>query len=150
MSNKAAGTRFEKEFAERMARHGFWVHLFQDNHNGQPGDVIAARDGNAYLFDCKSCEKNHFRLSRMEENQLNAMELFHMTGNRRGMFAIQFQSGPVYLVDYLVLKELRDQGMKSLKRTEMHLYGRTFEDWMAEQDISPRRGGGRNAYRHWQ
>ena len=85
MSNKAAGTRFEKEFAGILADNWFWVHLFQDNRNGQPCDVIAARDGNAYLFDCKDCQGNRFPLSRMEENQYNAMKLFRLTGNKRGM-----------------------------------------------------------------
>ena len=51
MSNKSAGTQFEREFASRLAAEGFWVHRFQDNKNGQPCDVIAARDGEAYLFD---------------------------------------------------------------------------------------------------
>lgn len=48
MSNKSAGTQFEREFAARLAAEGFWVHRFQDNKNGQPCDVIAARNGEAY------------------------------------------------------------------------------------------------------
>lgn len=90
MSNKATGSQFEKRFAAILSHNRFWVHIFQDNCNGQPCDVMAARDGETYLFDCKNCEKERFLLSRMEENQLNAMELFYMTGNKRGMFVIQF------------------------------------------------------------
>ena len=33
MSNKSAGTQFEREFASRLAAEGFWVHRFQDNKN---------------------------------------------------------------------------------------------------------------------
>lgn len=29
MNNKSAGTRFEKEFADILADHWFWVHLFK-------------------------------------------------------------------------------------------------------------------------
>ena len=45
MSNKSNGTDFEKEFAQKLSDHGFWVHRMQDNQNGEPFDVIAARDG---------------------------------------------------------------------------------------------------------
>ena len=51
MSNKSAGTQFEREFAARLAAEGFWVHRFQDNKNGQPCDVIAARNGEAGLMN---------------------------------------------------------------------------------------------------
>ena len=57
MSNKSAGMQFEREFAARLAAEGFWVHRFQDNKNGQPCDVIVARNGEAYLFDCKDCNR---------------------------------------------------------------------------------------------
>ena len=66
------------------------MHRFQDNKNGQPCDVIAARNGETYLVDCKDCQKDVFELRRVEENQYNAMLLFHMTGNSRGMFAVRF------------------------------------------------------------
>ena len=43
MSNKSAGTMFEREFAGKLAKNRFWVHRFQDNKNGQPCDVIAEK-----------------------------------------------------------------------------------------------------------
>lgn len=128
MGNKAAGRAFEREFAGRLAAAGFWVHLFQDNRNGQPCDIITSKEGETYLFDCKNCDKRYFRLSRMEENQLNAMELFNRTGNRGGMFAIRFPQGPIWLADYRVLKGLRDQGIKSLGNSDMKEYARTLEE----------------------
>lgn len=136
MSNKKTGTKFERDFCLLLRENGFWAHGFQCNRNGQPCDVIAARDGASWLFDCKSCEKNYFRLDRMEENQLNSMEMFRLTGNRRGMFAIIFPDKQIYLADYLVLKNLRDSGTKSIGRFDIGRYGRTFEDWVLEQDVS--------------
>ena len=132
MGNKTAGTAFEREFACRLAAEGFWVHLFQDNRNGQPCDIMAAREGETYLFDCKNCDRKYFRLSRMEANQLNAMELFCRAGNRGGMFAIRFPRGPVWLADYRVLRGLRDQGVKSLGISEIRTYARSLEDWLLE------------------
>lgn len=134
MNNKAAGTRFEKEFAEILAAHWFWVHLFQDNKNGQPCDVIAARNGHTYLFDCKDCQGNFFPLKRMEENQYNAMHLFELTGNGKGRFAIRFASQDIYLVDYWQLKALTDSGVKQIDRMDCKIYGCKFEDWLDARD----------------
>ena len=56
MSNKSNGTAFEREFAQMLSEHGFWAHCLKDNQNGQPFDVIAARNGITYVFDCKDCQ----------------------------------------------------------------------------------------------
>ena len=130
MSNKSAGTQFEREFAARLAAEGFWVHRFQDNKNGQPCDVIAARNGEAYLFDCKDCKTDAFSLRRVEENQFNAMRLFDTTGNRRGMFAIRYPDQEIYLVDYEIVKIIRNNGKSSIPRHLIGMYGRTLEDWL--------------------
>lgn len=134
MSNKAAGTRFENAFAEELAAHWFWVHLFQDNKNGQPCDVIACRNGNAYLIDCKDCQTKFFVLSRMEENQLNAMKLFQMTGNGIGLFAIRFQDGAIYLVSYDRLEELKAAGFGRIDATVCRTQGMSLLEWLAERN----------------
>lgn len=136
MGNKEDGRAFERLFAEYLSDAGFWVHLFQDNKNGQPCDMIAAKDGKAYLFDCKNCKKRYFRLERMEENQLNAMELFRMTGNTGGMFAIRFPDGGIYLADYRVLRKLKDQGIKSIGVSEAGTYATCLEGWLEEAEES--------------
>lgn len=135
MGNKHTGTRFEIEFTAMLAARGFWAHRFQDNKNGQPCDVIAARDGEAYLFDCKNCEGDSFRLSRIEENQYNAMKLFEQTGNRRGMFAVRFTAGPIYLVDYEIVRLLMKNGEKRITRSAIGRYGRTLGDWLEEKEM---------------
>lgn len=63
MSNKSSGTGFECDFAEYMAEKGYWAHVFQNNRNGQPFDIILAKDGNTQAGDCKVCENDVFRLS---------------------------------------------------------------------------------------
>lgn len=144
MSNKAAGTRFEREFAARLAAEGFWVHRFQDNKNGQPCDVIAARDGSTYLFDCKDCQRDVFELRRMEENQYNAMQLFLTTGNSRGMFAIRYLAETkIFLVDFQIIQQLKRDGWKSITRNDMPQYGRTLEDWMDEIEVMRSNGNDR-------
>ena len=134
MSNKSTGTKFEKEFAAALADHWFWVHLFQDNKNGQPCDVIACRNGNTYLFDCKDCQTDYFQVSRMEENQYNAMHLFELTGNSRGKFAVRFSPEEIYLVDYWQVKALKDQGVKKLSRKDCKIYGTEFSVWLESRN----------------
>ena len=134
MNNKATGTRFERELASILADYCYWVHLFQDNHNGQPCDIIAARNGHTYLMDCKDCQGNFFQLGRMEENQMNAMKLFELTGNGSGKFAIRFRQGETYLVNYWQLAALKDKGYKRIDRMDCRMYGRELYSWLAERN----------------
>lgn len=134
VSNKTAGSRFEKEFAGILADHWFWVHLFQDNKNGQPCDVIAAKNGRAYLIDCKDCQSEIFPLSRIEENQINAMILFSMMGNAPGMFAIRFPDRKIYLLPYTKLQELQEAGFKRINETVCRTQGMPLEQWLEWSD----------------
>lgn len=132
MSNKSNGTAFERKFAGLLSEEGFWAHCLKDNANGQPFDVIAAKNGRAYVFDCKDCQTDRFALSRIEENQHNAMKLWAETGNHPGMFAVKF-SGRIYLVPYRMLEILIENGTKSISEIEMRRCGRTFEQWCCSQ-----------------
>lgn len=129
MSNKSNGTAFEKEFAWLLSKHGFWVHCLQDNANGQPFDVIAARNGLTYVFDCKDCQGNVFRLNRIEENQDNAMRLWSETGNHPGLFAVRFGER-IYLIPHKVLLILRERGTASLSEQAVLKMGETFSRWI--------------------
>lgn len=129
MSNKSNGTAFEREFAQLLFDNGFWVHLLQDNRNGQPFDVIAAKNGKTYVFDCKDCQTGVFQLSRIEENQRSAMRLWAMTGNRPGMFALNVQ-GLIYVVPFRILEILCENGNRSMSRVEIAKFGRRIESWL--------------------
>ena len=148
MNNKTAGSRFEKEFASILSESGFWVHLFQDNKNGQPCDVIAARNGHTYLFDCKDCQSYAFPLRRIEENQYNAMHLFELTGNSRGKFVIRFPGRQIYMIDYWQLGMLRDKGAKQVILETCQLYGEEFTAWLNARNRIDE-WGGEDASAHW-
>jgi len=147
VSNKKAGSDFEREFAELLAGKGFWVHVFQDNKNGQPCDVVAARNGITYLFDCKNCEKDYFLLSRMEENQYNAMHLFELTGNEKGKFALRFSNQTIYLIDYDLIKHLQGKGIKQIDEPVCKRYGSNIDIWLGNL---PESVGDGNADSDWQ
>lgn len=134
MSNKSTGTAFEREFAQIFADRGFWVHCLRDNANGQPFDLVAVRNNIAYAFDCKECRGNVFRLSRLEENQDNAMALWAETGNQFSFFAIRFGE-KTYLVPHRMLVILKEHRTKQLKETDAAKYGQELFQWLKRRQV---------------
>lgn len=129
MSNKSNGTEFEKEFAQLLFKNSFWVHLMQDNRNGQPFDVIAAKDGETYVFDCKDCTLGMFSLSRIEENQECAMRLWQECGNHEGLFALKLPSG-IRILPYTVAMDLTETGIRRLSGSMLRECTVTFKEWI--------------------
>jgi Holliday junction resolvase len=129
INNKKSGTSFEYDFTNLLSQHGFWVHRLQDNHNGQPFDVIAARNCMTYVFDCKDCQNDIFPLSRIEENQYNAMKLWQECGNSDGLFAMRCSKG-VRIIPFNVLMFLKSKGFKALNKNDLYWYSKPFKEWM--------------------
>ena len=128
MTNKKLGNDFEAKFCEDLFLHGYWVHNMAQNASGQPADVIAVKDGKAFLIDCKVCSGKGFAISRMEENQDLAMELWEACGNSAGWFAILVDE-VVYMFTHTVLKSL--QFVKStLSIDDIKNLGVPFEVWV--------------------
>lgn len=130
VSNKSAGTAFEKEFAQMLAEKGFWVHRLQDNKNGQPADIIAAINESAFLIDCKDCQGDTFQSSRIEPNQRSAMDLWHNCGNESGLFAVRFPTGNVYIVPYLFIKATEKVGIRSYDELFLSSMWTDFNQWV--------------------
>lgn len=104
--NRKQGNAFERELCKDLSLWGFWVHNLAQNKQGQPFDVLAARNGKTYPIDCKVCTHNTFNLSRIEENQKLAMSLWEQTGNGEGWFALKMSNSAVYLISFSTLKSL--------------------------------------------
>ena len=128
MSNKKLGNQFETEFCEILAEEGFWTHNMAQNAAGQPADVIAVKEGKAYLIDCKVCTRDRFAFDRIEENQSLSMELWRECGNGEGWFALEF-SDEVYMVDLVSLRNCQNHHL-SMNRDLAAMYGRTLRDWL--------------------
>lgn len=99
MSNKSEGTKFEQEIADKLYENGWWVHLIQQNKAGQPADIIAVKGDATVLIDCKDCKTKKFDLSRVEENQLNAMKMFVSRSFGQALFVIKL-NGEIYFINY--------------------------------------------------
>ncbi len=96
MINKKLGNDFEREFAEKLSEIGYWVHLLNQNSSGQPADLIAVKNGNGFLIDCKVCTNSYFLLSRIEENQKLAARHWKECNNGDFYFAIKMNE-EIYL-----------------------------------------------------
>ena len=127
--NKKEGNAFERKFCEILSYYGFWVLNVPQNAAGQPADVIAARSGNSFLIDCKVYSRRGFVLSRVEENQRNAMELWQACGNGVGWFAIETMNGEVWMISLDALDEI-GKTKTIASRDDLKRHGCRLIDWV--------------------
>lgn len=128
--NKLIGNHFEQEFCDYLAEHGFWAHNMAQTAAGQPADVVAVKDGIGYLIDCKVCENDRFRLSRIEENQETAMTRWELCGNFPGLFALKLTDGSVWMIHLGPLLALRTAGVSSINAEKIRMMGLELERWV--------------------
>lgn len=128
MSNKKLGNDFESDFCEILAEEGFWVHNLAQNSAGQPADVIAVKEGNAYLIDCKVCSRDRFPIDRIEPNQVMAMDLWRECGNGEGWFALEF-SKDVYMVSLESMWNCKNSH-QSMTSELAEIYGVRLSEWL--------------------
>ena len=120
MNNKRLGNSFERKMCEILASDGWWVHFITPDRRGaQPFDIIAVRDGIPAAIDCKTCEDHIFRLSRLEDNQVNAFAKWLACGNELAYLAV-LHNDDVYMVYY---KHLVKLGCIDLDTMEARYHG---------------------------
>ena len=129
MINKKLGNDFEQELCQILADAGYWTHNFANRKNGQPADIIAVKNGKAYLIDAKECTREIFPLKRMEYNQELSMGLWIECGNIEPYFALKARN-EVYVVDYTTVMELMLKGKKQLNLEDMNKYGVRLATWL--------------------
>ena len=130
MSNKKVGNHFETELCETLAMYGFWCHNLAQNSAGQPADVIAVKNGRAYLIDCKVCSTDKgFALSRVEDNQAFSMELWNECGNGQGWFAIKLPTDDIIMLTYFDIKAC-SHTQSYLSPAEIYEIGKPIEKWV--------------------
>lgn len=129
MTNKKLGNDFEAQFCEILFEEGFWCHNMAQNQAGQPADVIAVRNGKAYLIDCKVCINDTFPFSRIESNQHTAMTLWKQSGNDYGWFALQLSDKDIYMIDHNLMIALSSNQCSIGKDLITH-YGLPLGRWL--------------------
>lgn len=127
--NKKLGNDFEKELSEILYDAGYWVHLLNQNKNGQPADIIAVKNGKAYLIDAKVCMYEVFPFRRIEENQHLSMDMWIECRNITPYFALKARN-EIYMVSYVTIKNLIRKGKKQLNFEDMNKYGTRLATWL--------------------
>lgn len=129
--NRRVGTGFEKQLCMSLSGYGFWAHNLAQNSQGQPFDIIAARNGKSYPIDCKDCAKDIFKMERIEGNQSSAMFLWRETGNGEGWFALRMTNGAVYFLPFSKLESL--SLLKTvLSASEIRQFGVPLGEWVKQ------------------
>ena len=128
MTNKKMGNDFEQELCEKLSEYGFWVHNLAQNKSGQPADIIAVRNGKAYLIDAKVCTGHSFPLSRIEENQTLAMAEWERCGNGDGWFAFKSNDIITFLTKFEI--GIIANGQKAIPVEFLISYGVSFDKWV--------------------
>lgn len=129
--NRRVGTGFEKQLCISLSGYGFWAHNLAQNSQGQPFDIIAARNGKSYPIDCKDCAKDIFKMERIEENQSSAMFLWRETGNGEGWFALRMTNGAVYFLPFSKLESL-SLSKTVLSASEIRRFGVPLREWVEQ------------------
>lgn len=131
MNNKTLGNHFEQDLCEKLSEYGFWVHSLAMNKAGQPADILAVRNKIAYLIDAKVCSNNGFALSRVEENQELAMNLWNERGNGQGWFALKVPTGEIYMIPCFSILAYKNV-QSSLSFNEIHELGKPLAKWVTK------------------
>ena len=129
-SNKKLGNDFEQELCEKLSEYGFWTHNMAMNKAGQPADILAVKNKVAYLIDAKVCSSRGFTLSRVEENQDLAMDLWGKCGNGQGWFALKVPADEIYMIPHVAIQAYK-RVQASLSFSDIHMLGRPLEKWVA-------------------
>lgn len=134
MINKKLGNKFEKELSEILYNAGYWVHLLNQNKNGQPADIIAVKNKKAYLIDAKVCSLEKFAFKRVEENQHLSMQMFIECGNTTPYFALKARN-EIYMLSYKTIRDLIKQGKKQLNFEEINKYSTRLSTWLGIKEV---------------
>jgi Holliday junction resolvase len=131
MTNKKLGNDFEQELCEKLSEYGFWCHNMALNKSGQPADIIAVKNKIAYLIDAKVVSSPRgFTLSRVEENQDLAMDLWNERGNGQGWFAFKIaKTNEIYVMPHFTIKALMAT-QSTLSIIEILQMGKSLDKWV--------------------
>ena len=133
--NRTVGGRFEQELAVKLHEAGFWVHVMQQNKSGQPADLIAIKGKFHTLIDCKVVSDGKgFPFERVEENQRNAMRMFHKKCSDLCFFAIRLPDESIWMVPMERIEVLECRGKRRLLDDEIRTQTWPLERWLTDAE----------------
>lgn len=122
MNNKRLGTEFEGEVVKLLSQQGYWVHFITPDASGsQPFDIIASKNDMPIVIDCKTSVAKWFNISRLEENQKMAFELWLKKGNKYAFVVIKYND-KIYCIPYRMLQGLKRMNLEDFGNFELCEY----------------------------
>ena len=143
-NNKVSGNRFENDFADILAKHGFWAHVMQQKKEGQPADIIAVKGRFHTLIDCKEVSDiaDGFPFSRVEENQRLAMKMFTKRCGELCYFALKLpvEEGEdplsnIRIISMSRIETLEGRAHKRITPKMMETETWKLEDWLESASV---------------
>ena len=116
------GQQFQKVLCKMLADNGFWAYETINKQSGQPVDIIAVRSNIGYIIECKVTQTDRFPLSRVEDNQITAIERFTRCNNDESWFAFYFAKHPndvLFVRAKYILKLTDDDNATSITYEEL-------------------------------
>ena len=125
------GQQFQKVLCKMLADNGFWAYETINKQSGQPVDIIAVRSNIGYIIECKVTQSDRFPLSRVEDNQITAIEKFSKCNNDESWFAFYFAKHPddvLFVKANHIFKFVNDNATsvtyEELKKNACHFWSR--------------------------
>ncbi len=115
------GREAERFVAEFLSERGYFVGDFNKSSSGQqPFDQIAINYNSVLAYDVKHCKTDYFPFSRIEDNQIRALDYIWKLNNEtvKTMILIVYE-GAIYCLPFSQFKTLKVLEYKSIRPTEL-------------------------------
>lgn len=115
------GREAERFVAEFLSERKYFVGDFNKSSSGQqPFDQIAINYNSVLAYDVKHCKTDYFPFSRIEDNQIRALDYIGNLNNEavETMILIVYE-GIIYYLSFSLFKTLKVIGFKSIRPTEL-------------------------------
>lgn len=120
-NNITTGTKAEEFVAQELSKLGVFVGTFYKSPSGdQPFDQVAIESKRTWCYDVKHCKTDRFDFSRVESNQLSALNYIQEIDNINVIcgIAIVFDD-EVYFLSWYSFSIMKAEGRKSVKPSEL-------------------------------
>lgn len=114
-------------------KYGYWAYILPKKIGGQPFDLIACRKNDTWFVDVKHLERDKasFTFDRVEPNQWSSMMYAKKVADIENLgFVIMWERdlSDLYFLEYETAYKLKNDGIKSVKITEMRKLGELLNE----------------------
>lgn len=115
------GREFENLIVKELHKNGYWAHRISPNEAGQqPFDIIAIKGNRICAYDAKVLsDGTRFPMSRLENNQLNAFNLFEAKTSAQSIGLLIYAEEKIRYMSLSTIKTALIMKRKSINVDEL-------------------------------